>query len=355
MRETHSAALQEPHVENELTDLLRTVTAGNGYPRIDFHWKEMGDKRRLIGCPNKSMRKLHKLFGQWLRVGIHAMGERNNYTLRRLPSSAAFVKGSNNLKNAQEHSQGKFFYITDIRNAYPSIDLGRLAALIVYVRKYDAYRLDFSLSMLGESALFLGELRNDPQFPSVHTFLASFCSGMYGRGLAVGGPLSPFLFNLYCEVFMDAPLRRLCKKYGITYTRYADDCVFSRDKPIITDIRRELRRHITRAGVGVNHRKSYVLSREMGRVSVTKMGLRDPSITEEKSKRATLVFPQKKRRRLHGMIGGYLAWQMDWPKKVSGLVAEFIYYYKNVEEPTATDRKTFALCKKFETAWSKYR
>ncbi|MHB8660803.1 MAG: reverse transcriptase domain-containing protein [Minisyncoccota bacterium] len=355
MREIYSAALQEPHVENELEDLLQVATTGGGRPRIDFYWKEVRGKRRLIGNPNKPMRKLHELFGKYLRTGIHAMGRNNNYLLRRLPSSAAFVEGSNPLKNAQKHVEGRFFYITDIWNAYPSIDLERLASLVVYIRKYDEYRLDFSLSMLGESALSCDELKNDPLFPSVHTFLESFCSGMYGQGLAVGGPLSPFLFNLYCEVFMDAQLRRLCEKYDITYTRYADDCVFSRNQPIIGDMRKELRRCITRAGFKVNHRKSKVLSREMGTVSVTKIGLRDSSTVEGQSRTATLVFPQNKRRRLHGMIGSYLVFQMDWPEKVSGLVAEFIYYYKNVEKPTATDHRTFALCKKFETDWSKHR
>ncbi len=47
--------------------------------------------------------------------------------------------------------------------------------------------------------------------------------------------------------------------------------------------------------------------------------------------------------------------QMDWPEKVSGLISEFMYYYKNVEQPTATDRKTFELCKEFENEWSRHR
>ncbi|MEK7115609.1 MAG: hypothetical protein AAB862_01540, partial [Patescibacteria group bacterium] len=124
-------------------------------------------------------------------------------------------------------------------------------------------------------------------------------------------------------------------------------------KPIIGDIRRELRRRITHGGFKINHRKSKVLSREMGTVSVTKVGLRDDTFTVKGE--AVLVFPQKKRRRLHGMIGSYINGQMDWPEKVGGLVAEFLYYYKNVGEQTATDCKTFKLCKEFEADWAKYR
>ena len=46
---------------------------------------------------------------------------------------------------------------------------------------------------------------------------------------------------------------------------------------------------------------------------------------------------------------------MDWPEKVSGLVAEFLYYFKNVWPKTETDKKTFALCQAFEAEWAKYR
>ncbi|MBU6388472.1 hypothetical protein KGQ72_01170 [Patescibacteria group bacterium] len=352
MRHVRSAAPQEPPVEN--WDPLHFATMVGGHPQIHFHWKEEGGKRRLIGNPNKPMRKLHEVFGQYLRKGIYAMGN-DNYTLRRLPSSAAFVKGSNPLKNAQKHIEGRFFYITDVSNAYPSIDLERLAILIVYIKKYYEYGPNFSLSAFGQNASFRDQVRRDWLFPPVHAFLESFCSGMHGQGLAVGGPLSPFLFNLYCEVFMDAQVRKLCERYDITYTRYADDCVFSRHKPIIGDIRRNVRECIARAGFEVNHRKSKVLSREMGAVFVTKIGLRNRTGKEDGSETAKIVFSQKKRRRLHGIIGSYLTMQMDWPEKVSGLIAEFIHYYKNVDESTATDRKTFALCKLFEAEWAKHR
>jgi hypothetical protein len=45
---------------------------------------------------------------------------------------------------------------------------------------------------------------------------------------------------------------------------------------------------------------------------------------------------------------------MDHPERVSGYVAEFLHYYKTIHEPTATDEKTFALCKRFEEVWRSY-
>lgn len=334
---------------------LQLASAIGGQARMDFYWKEIGGKRRLIGNPNKPMRKLHDLFGGYIRESVRIM-EDDSYPLRKFPSAAAFVDGANHLKNAQRHAGGKFFYVTDIWNAYPSVDLERLAALIVYIRKYSEYKVDFSLFMLGQSPSLSGELRSDVLFPPMHTFLKVFCSGIHGQGLAVGGPMSPFLFNLFCEVYVDAGLRQLCKRNDIVYSRYADDLVFSRSKPIIGDIRRELRKCITSGGFKINHRKSKVLSREMGTVFITKMGLRGaPFAVSGELEKYSLVFPQKKRRCLHGMIGSYLNGQMDWPEKVGGLVAEFLHYYKNVGRPTSTDNKTFWLCKKFEADWAKYR
>lgn len=357
MRQVKTAP-QGPFVEvriHEVSTPLEYAKIVGGRPCIDFSWREDGGgKRRLIGNPNKATRRLHALLEAEIKTFVKRMGDDENYPLRRLPSSTAFVRGSNHLKNALKHIEGKFFYITDIQNAYPSVDLKRLAAILVYLRGYREYKFTISLRRLGQSGDAFEHLRSDPLFNDYHTFLQLYCAGLHGEGLAVGGPLSPLLFNLYCEVYVDSALRKICENYDITMTRYADDLVFSREKPIIGDIRRELREIIARAGFTVNHRKSRVLSREMGTTFVTKVGLHDSRSVGTPMKEGVLVFPQKKRRRLHGMIGSYLSEQTDWPEKVSGFVAEFIYYHKNVKVPTATDRKTFRLCREFEREWSKY-
>lgn len=339
------ATLRESHNPLDLVHRL------GGRPEMNFAWKQIAGKRRLIGRPNKTLRVLHELFGQYLARAIISIRGNDGYALRKLPSATAFVKGTNPLRNALAHREGRFFYVSDIRDAYPNVDLERLAALIVYIRRHDEYGDEFPLAALGSSIAVVNRLKEDSLYPSVLAFLESFCSGVRGEGLAVGAPMSPYLFNLYCEAYLDGPLRGLCQAGDVNCTRYADDLTFSRSRLVFEDLRRDIRSLIRRAKFDVNHRKSKVLSREMGTVFVTKIGLHDAGAGSP----ARLVFLRRKRRKLHGIIGSYLHFQMDWPEKVSGYIAEFLHYYKNVGTPTATDKKTFALCKAFEVEWAKTR
>lgn len=320
-----------------------------GRPRIDFYWKEVSGKRRLIGNPNTPMRILHQLFGKQIMDGVMSTGD-NGYGVRNLPSATGCVEDSNPTLNAKRHSKGKFFYITDLRDAYSSVDLERLALLLVFLDQYRQFDETISLKFFAEDGE-KDKLRALPVYREMRSFLQCHFAGIHGKGIAVGGPLSPYLMNLYCEVYLDARVRYWCERRNIVYTRYVDDLVFSREVLISSVERKEIRQFVAVAGFTVNHRKSKVLALSQGTVFVTKVGL----AAQPDAPVARLVFPQKKRRRLRNAILNYLTHQMDWPEHVSGLVAEFLYYYKNVPEKTSTDRKTFALCRAFESEWAKWR
>ena len=320
-----------------------------GKPEMSFYWKEVRGKRRLIGKPNKPMRALHQNFEQSIRRALWACGDQGREILR-FWSATGCVKGSNSQKNALRHRLGRFFYITDIKDAYPGLDLERLALFIARVVKRAVYEEEVSLKFFATDPR-RDIIRDDLFFQEVFGLLRMYFSGSFGRGLAVGGPSAPFLMNLFCEVFIDAPLRELCKKWELKYTRYVDDLTFSSELIISAEQRREIRKTIEVAGFRVNHRKSKVLARSMGTVFMTQVGLAE----QPESVVARLVFPQKKRRHLHRVIHDYLAQRTDWPEQVSGYIAEFLYYYRNVAVKTATDRKTFALCRGFERVWAMNR
>ncbi len=347
-----------------------------GVPDFTFKWgypkekngvklsSKLRGKRRMIGHPNSAMRELHERFGALLKHQLEAMGDDGKW-LRILPSATGCVRKSNPMKNSEKHAQGEFFYITDFAHAYPSVDLERLTLLLVFIARHEEYRVDYSIAQFARNELAHFAIRSDPLYAPMCNFVAFAFGGLYGKGLAVGGPLSPMLLNLYCEVFLDSRLRtfffkRLDKQAPertVTYTRYVDDLVFSRGIPIPSFLRREIRQFILDAGFEVNHCKSSVRSRRMGTVFVTKIGMGQNEGAVTEASPALLVFPQAKRRRIHGIIQSYLTenfWN-DSPEVVRGVIAEFLHYYKHVVTPTKTDAKTFALCKEFERVSDPYR
>ncbi len=323
-----------------------------GVPGFTFRQKLVSDKIRMISDPNNHMRELQARLLSGLRDRIYAQKGNDFFPLRKLLSSTGSVKGSNSMINAQKHMRSNYFYVTDIVKAFPNIDHERLATLLIYIYKADYYKTEFDVRYIGQN---YHHLFYDEDFEKVLKFTKLYLSGQYQQGLAIGGPASPYLLNIYMEVYLDVHLRRFCENNGkIVYTRYVDDLVFSRPVGFIgKDTRREIRGIIERSGLKINHAKSKVLWFPIGQVAITKTILSKSESEDEVE--AKLVFSQAKRRKLHGMIGSYLHMQNDSPEKVSGYIAGFLHYYKNVKVHTATDEKTFSLCKDFENAWAPYR
>jgi len=355
-------------------------------PSFHFDWKEPGKKkgekvppqrkkkRRLLSIPNRAMRALHKLFGTHLEAAIDLMGNDNegsdNYTLRRLPSATGCVRGSNPYKNAAKHFKdgGRYLVSFDFSNAYPSVDIRRLTMLLVYIFRYETYGSDYNVRTFGRNPLAQYAAETDPMFEQWYSFVKMAFGGIRGEGLTVGGPLSPTLLNLYCEVYLDSRIRQYLEKLvdrrdpgkEILYTRYVDDLVFSSRKLIYFGRRQELRRMIEEAGFSVNHRKSKIVDTDHGTVFITKVGL------ENRDGKHVLVFPKKKRARLEGLIQTHLCESIhkDEPEMVTGLIAEFLHYYRLVTTDPAddtkklpasqSDQRTFERCKEFERVFDPY-
>ncbi len=344
----------------------------SGAPAVPRKQKK---KRRLIGSPNPAMERLHTLFKNELEKAIERMGRENTYTLRYLPSSTGCVPGSNQLKNIKRHEMGEYFYITDFQNAYQSVDLDRLTVLLVYIFKYAHWRADYSLRQLARNELAQFAIKDDPLFKGMRSFVNIAFAGLRVQGLAVGGPLSPYLLNLYCEVYLDSRLRdhferkelRSHPEKSVVIGRFVDDLVISRGTLISSDARREIRMMINDAGFQVKHLKSKVLKRSMGTVFITGLGLRSPPREDDVEEdgvimeEGILVFPRKKRRRIEGAMKSYLkpvpprlgsgtslpGYWNDSPEQVLGLAAEFVHYYSNVRTPNKSDERTMNLYKQF--------
>ena len=195
-------------------------------------------KNRKLCKPNRPMRILHRRIIE---------------SVRSLPidlsSSTACRPGDSPVKNINRHRHRRYFYITDLHNAYPNVNSRRLAEVL----------MSLDLSLNGRMEILLA-------------FLSRFCFTSEG-GLAIGLPASPDLFNLYAAVLIDTPMRELCERYRLTYTRYLDDLTFSAEEPIGVRKRKELRKVICAAGFAVQHRKSQVCYLKKGPIFINGIGL----------------------------------------------------------------------------------
>jgi len=125
----------------------------------------------------------------------------------------AYKKNTGIKQNARQHQKSRYLLKMDFQNFFHSITPELLFTIVkkhnIELTKDDKYLL--------EQILF-------------------FCPSKRTGGkliLSIGAPSSPLISNAIL-FFFDQVLQEVCKKQGITYTRYADDITFS------TNIRNQL-------------------------------------------------------------------------------------------------------------------
>lgn len=272
---------------------LRTIAAASReeLPAFTYYSRHVRGKVRHIAAPNWAMRIVHHALIEHLRLisGIN----RVVYF-----SHGAFNRG-NTVQNAARHARNRYVYQLDITDAYPSVPLDRLADVLNY--------LDPSLGTVAE----------------IQEFLECYCSGEHG-GLAVGGPASPALFDLYCAVEIDSKLRRVAPR--VTYSRYLDDLTISQNDPIPSILRKRVREIVVDAGFRVSHPKSSLTDRTkrpvtITGVTITRNGMIRPAepflgaVRELFAKKTLSGLGRRERSRLHGFSGHLSQFKdgTDWP------------------------------------------
>jgi hypothetical protein len=167
----------------------------------------------------------------------------------RMPHATAVLPGTNPRKNVLRHRGNRFFYLTDISDAFGSVELDRLVEVIC--------ALDGSID------------REDMALA-----LRTFCFVREGkRGLVTGGLASQDLFNVYAAVLLDQPLGELAKKHNLRYTRFLDDLTFSGSESIGRHKRRAIRECVSHAGMRIGHHKSKVYDLAKGPIVINGIGI----------------------------------------------------------------------------------
>jgi RNA-directed DNA polymerase len=128
-------------------------------------------------------------------------------------AATAYVQGASIRDNAHRHLQNRYLLKVDFADFFPSIKESDLRA---HVQKYAAERYS----------------------PSEVEFLCRMLLWRPFAGapleLCIGAPSSPLLSNSVMYEF-DIGVSEQCERFGVTYTRYADDVALSTDSPGILE------------------------------------------------------------------------------------------------------------------------
>lgn len=109
-----------------------------------------------------------------------------------------FIRGRSIVQNAAKHKGAKYVLNLDLEDFFRSIHFGRIFGMLM-AEPYNAQR---------DVAKVIAHL------------------SCYDSALAAGAPTSPVLSNMIAKP-LDNELIRLCRGYGLKYSRYADDITIS--------------------------------------------------------------------------------------------------------------------------------
>ena len=187
-----------------------------------FIWKdEEHTKKRWIEAPDEILKGIQE----------HIL---HNVLYKMAPTKFAhgFIHGRSIVSCAKEHTGKKFVLKLDLKNFFPSISRDMV------------YGAMFS-ELTPENVKII--------IPAIELCL------MNGR-LPQGAPTSPAISNIVCKP-LDMVLYGIAERFGLTYTRYADDLIFSSNDDTIYKVIPIIKSTIVKFGLVVNEKKVKVLKK----------------------------------------------------------------------------------------------
>lgn len=159
------------------------------------------------------------------------------------PYAMGFTEGRSIVDNAQMHTNQNYVFNIDLKDFFPSIDQARIW------KRLQLAPFNFNAKVAGVIAGFcsIKSMRYNDDEPF------SVC-----YALPQGAPTSPLLTNAVCDT-LDRRLHGLAKRFGLHYSRYADDITFSSMHNVYqpdSKFRNELERIITDQRFTINEKKT---------------------------------------------------------------------------------------------------
>lgn len=254
-REQLIAKAQAMNTKTDLFNLLNEVKADlmGGDKSYPFTWRQLrilcnpkNDKKRytLFQIPKKSggTRDICAPSGnlKWFQLCLNEIFKAL-YTPS--PYAMGFTVGRSIVDNARMHVNQNYVFNIDLKDFFPSIDQAR-----VWKRLQLApfnFTKEVASVVAGVCSMQSVRYRDDLPFEQCYV-------------LPQGAPTSPLLTNAICDT-LDRRLHGLAKRFGLHYSRYADDITFSSMHNVYhsgSDFRKELQRIITDQHFTINEKKT---------------------------------------------------------------------------------------------------
>lgn len=244
------------HVADADYGLLRRIVARDLDPYKVFAIRKrpagLGKKPfRIICVPSPDLMKTQRFIDS--RILGH--GKPN-------PASTAYCRGNSIREAAEPHCSSRWLIKLDIRNFFESIS--EIAAYRVFrglgYQRLVSFEMARLCTRLGSFTHFRRKSRWMAK-SGQYSVIGAYRSDRMGH-LPQGSPTSPKLANLALNIF-DSEVGTIASRYGVAYTRYADDLAFSTSdrtfgrrhvQPIISEVYAAMRR----GGLSPNTSKAHV-------------------------------------------------------------------------------------------------
>lgn len=214
----------------------------NNYNRYtSFKIKKKSGEERIIFSPNPGLKKIQ----QCLNVIFQVVNDIS-------PSAYGFVLDKSIVDNAAIHSGKNYVYNIDLKDFFFSIDQARIWGRF----KYHPYNLNEThkrvelaniIASLCCQSITVERLNNESNWIKLEKNV-----------LPQGAPTSPIISNIVCGQ-LDFYLSSVAKRFGLNYSRYADDITFSSMHNVYQDNSKfinEIHRIIAKQNFHINHKKT---------------------------------------------------------------------------------------------------
>lgn len=200
--------------------------------------KKSGDFRQITAPRNQSFMILLQSVNEILK---------SIYT----PSEYAmgFTENRSVVTNAAVHRGQNYVFNIDLKDFFPSVEQGRVMKRLTLT----PFNFSPQIALVVSGLCSMRVKREQPIETKQHNLDKQF---MYV--LPQGAPTSPIITNMICDT-LDRRLAGLAKRFGLRYTRYADDITFSSMHYVYSEkgeFRNELARIISTQGFVINEAKT---------------------------------------------------------------------------------------------------